>query len=108
MSRATPDNLHLVVGHGPSGPVLTVSKTPVLGSTIITRNDYRTFRLYMLHIFRVMTEGSSSGLRFGTLVQIDDTLKEVLYFSYADIARLVAPGLNFSDALRPTIAQALS
>lgn len=107
MSRAAAiplplNNLYLVVGHGPSRPVLTVSNTPVSGSITITRNDYHVFCLYMLHIFRVITEGSSSGLRFGTSVRINDALKEVLYFLYADIARLVAPTHSEHEQLEQT------
>lgn len=99
----TPSNdLHLIIGHGPSGPVLTVSKTSVPGSITITTNDYHAFRLYMLHIFRVLTSGLSSGLRFGTAVRINDTLKEVLYFLYADIASRVAPGLSEHEQLEHT------
>jgi len=85
MSRAvttTSNNLHLIVGHGPSGLVLTVSKTPVSGSIAITRDDYHAFRLYMLHIFQVITEGVSSGLKFVTPVRINDPLKNVLCFMF--------------------------
>lgn len=96
------NNLYLVAGHGPNGPILYASNTPTSGSITITRDAYRAFRLYMLHIFRVITEGSSSGLRFGTPVRINDTLKEVLYFLYADIARLVAPRHSGHEQLEQT------
>src|SRR3989338_6568071 len=105
MSRAvtTPsNNLYLVIGHGPSGLVLTVSNTLVSGSIPITRNDYHAFRLYMLHIFRVITEELSPGLKFGKPVRINDTLKNVLYFLYAGIASLVAPELSEHEQLEHT------
>ena len=98
----TSNDLHLVLRQETSEPILIVSKTPVLGSITITRNDYRVFRLYMLHIFRVLNSGSSVGLQFGKPVRIDDTLKAVLYFLYADIARRVAPGLSEHDQLERT------
>lgn len=106
MSRAVAapsKDLHLIVQHGSSSrPVLTVSNTPAPSSIPITRNDYHAFRLYMLHIFRVITEGSSSGLRFGTPIRVYDTLKEVLYFLYADIARLIAPTHTEHEQLEQT------
>src|SRR3990167_5306870 len=102
VTTTTSNDLHLIIGHGPSGPVLTVSNTPVLGSITMTRNDYRAFRLYMLHIFRVITEELSPGLKFGKPVRINDTLKNVLYFLYSDIAKRVAPELSEHEQLERT------
>jgi hypothetical protein len=96
--------INLTVHPGSNGPSLIPSKTlPVSGSSVtMTHDEYRTFCLYMLHLFQVMTNGSSSGLRFGKPVRINDTLKEVLYFLYADIAQLVAPGLSAHEQLEKT------
>src|SRR3989338_3102648 len=108
MSRASND-FHLVVGHGPSGPVLTVSKIPVPGCITMTRRDYHEFQFYMLQIFRVITQGpiqtkdeNSTNTPYEKIAHNADVFKEIAFFFYAHIARLVAPGLNERDQLEHT------
>lgn len=48
------------MGHGPSGPVLTASQTPVPGGIPMTRNEHLTFRFFMLQIYILKNRGKIS------------------------------------------------
>ena len=111
MSRAaagtittTSNNLHLVVGHGPRGPVLTISKTPVPGCITMSCQDYHEFLFYMQQIFRAMSHGSiqtkhenTTNTPYEKIAQNADVFKEIAFCFYAHITRLVAPGLSGHD-----------
>lgn len=114
MNRATAaattmfNPIHLTLQAGPSGTALVVSSTPspFPNRTItMTRNEFKTFRLFMLHVLGLNNRTPNLGI--GKISPIRDTTLEILYFLYADIARLIAPTLKSEHEQLECVAQAL-
>lgn len=99
-TKTNPNKLHLVVGHGPNGPVITThNKKPAVDCITMTRSDYHAFLFCMRHIFHVIA-GSASGEK---IIRIGDVVKNIALFLYADIAKRVAPELSEHEQLELTV-----
>src|SRR3990167_11390428 len=79
------------------GRPLVVSRIPFaagVASEEMTLADYETFRWFMLHLYRITNGMSGLNCQKIFLGRDGGALTVMLQFLYADIAKLVAPGLQ--------------
>jgi len=103
LTTTTSNPIYLTLQIGPSGTALVVSSTPspFPNRTITrTREAFKTFRLFMLHVLGL--NNGTPHLGIGRISPIRDTTLEILYFLYADIAQLIAPQLSPQEQLECT------